>query len=164
MFSPSAFEAAQGSCFFSITQKISTWNANSCSSSVSGRISECLHPLVGWFLELMLIIPLPSPLSFLNKIFSTSQVSMDLFSTPSVRTETELVLDPLEILAGSLEFVHSFESYRQIIAYSRNIYWAGYLAISSLKGQVSIYKIISQDVETKANKQHAGILTFLWCI
>lgn len=66
----------------------------------------------------MLIISL----SFLNKIFSISQASMDLFSTPSVRAETELVLDPLEILAGSLEFVHRFESYRQIIAYSRNIY------------------------------------------
>lgn len=160
MFSPSDFEAAQGSCFFSITQKISTWNANSFSSSVSGRISECLHSLVGWFLELMLIISL----SFLNKIFSISQASMDLFSTPSVRAETELVLDPLEILAGSLEFVHRFESYRQIIAYSRNIYWTGYLVISFLKGQVSLYKIISQDVETKAYKEHAGILTFLWCI
>lgn len=26
------------------------------------------------------------------------------------------------------------------------------------------YKISSQDIETKANRKHAGILTFLWCI
>lgn len=69
-------------------------------------------------------------LLFLNIIFSTSlrlewicaQCECHSLPLTSVGAGAELVLEPVEILAGTLEFVHSFESYRQIIACSRNIY------------------------------------------
>lgn len=62
---------------FSNIQRISIGNENSCFSSIPGKISECLGPLVKWFLELMLIISL----NFLKQnLSSISEARMTLFS------------------------------------------------------------------------------------
>lgn len=67
----------------------------------------------------------------------------ECYSLPltSVGAGAELVSEPVEILAGTSEFVHSFESYMQIIAHSRNTYCTGYLVISFLKGQASLTEL-----------------------